>query len=319
MPKDDLSTSQFGSLEDPSTLSWPKERALATVSSGLEKNHLKANKNVLLRKGNNYIFHAVDEGIVIRLSKPGSDLDYISKEMDLARFLHNKGVPVVPPVQLPINPISSNAGVLSFWSFINSYENGQIDFGEFGNLLRKFHTVSNLSGISLPLWNGLGAIATRLSSFTAENSSERSGLQFMVKKFTQIENIIADKLSHIYENRTIIHGDAWNRNTLRTQNGLVLLDFERVAVGPREWDLVPTMLSAKRFGLEKDKLSLFLEAYGREDVDQLTLDILIQLPELWVITFLFQNCSNSPVHREELQKRLHSIQNPQDDTAWEPL
>jgi aminoglycoside phosphotransferase (APT) family kinase protein len=49
-----------------------------------------------------------------------------------------------------------------------------------------------------------------------------------------------------------IHGDAYIGNLLTDGGRVVLSDFEAAAVGPREWDLLPTSIAAERYGLAED-------------------------------------------------------------------
>ena len=49
-----------------------------------------------------------------------------------------------------------------------------------------------------------------------------------------------------------IHGDAHTSNLLTDHGQVVLLDFEAVAAGPWEWDLVPTAVACERFRLARN-------------------------------------------------------------------
>ena len=42
-----------------------------------------------------------------------------------------------------------------------------------------------------------------------------------------------------------IHGDAHTSNLLTDHGQVVLLDFEAAAIGPREWDLLPTAIAVR--------------------------------------------------------------------------
>ena len=59
-----------------------------------------------------------------------------------------------------------------------------------------------------------------------------------------------------------IHGDAHTRNLLTDNGQVVLLDFEAAAIGPREWDLLPTAIATERYGLEEEQYRQFADAYG---------------------------------------------------------
>ncbi len=59
-----------------------------------------------------------------------------------------------------------------------------------------------------------------------------------------------------------IHGDAHTRNLLTDLGIVVLSDFESAAIGPREWDLLPTAIAQERYGLPEEHYQEFADAYG---------------------------------------------------------
>ena len=54
-----------------------------------------------------------------------------------------------------------------------------------------------------------------------------------------------------------IHGDAHTGNLLVDTGQVVLSDFQSAAVGPREWDLLPTAIALERYGLAEDRYQQF--------------------------------------------------------------
>lgn len=59
-----------------------------------------------------------------------------------------------------------------------------------------------------------------------------------------------------------IHGDAHASNLLTDQGQVVLLDFESVAMGPREWDLLSTSIAYERLGLSGERYREVADGYG---------------------------------------------------------
>ncbi|MBY8853502.1 phosphotransferase, partial [Saccharothrix sp. MB29] len=64
--------------------------------------------------------------------------------------------------------------------------------------------------------------------------------------------------------RGVVHGDAWRGNVVRTHDGeVLLLDFERCALGPPEWDLVSTAVAHHTVHrLSNAEWSAYCDAYG---------------------------------------------------------
>jgi len=62
----------------------------------------------------------------------------------------------------------------------------------------------------------------------------------------------------------VVHGDAWSGNCAITDDGrAVLLDFERTAGGPPEWDLTSGAVALETAGtMSEETYSRFCDAYG---------------------------------------------------------
>jgi thiamine kinase-like enzyme len=66
-----------------------------------------------------------------------------------------------------------------------------------------------------------------------------------------------------------IHGDASMSNLLRTESGLVWLDFEDVCAGPVAWDVSGLVTSARARGQSATFTEELLAAYGDPGVSDL--------------------------------------------------
>jgi aminoglycoside phosphotransferase (APT) family kinase protein len=106
-----------------------------------------------------------------------------------------------------------------------------------------------------------------------------------------------------------VHGDAHTGNLLRQADGAVLLlDFERFATGPREWDLVEPALEHYRLGWEPaEGYRAFVDAYGFDVATWDGFDILCSIRELTMTTWLMQNVDHSADIAREFRTRVDSL------------
>ncbi|HET9257289.1 MAG TPA: aminoglycoside phosphotransferase, partial [Pseudonocardiaceae bacterium] len=111
-------------------------------------------------------------------------------------------------------------------------------------------------------------------------------------------------------------GQAEIGNVLLRAGRPVLTDFERVAIGPREWDLIDTAVTATRFGLPEQRYRDFSDAY---DFDVRTWDGYGTYRRLWELratTWLMQNRHHSREVDREIETRLQTWRDGNSDARW---
>jgi thiamine kinase-like enzyme len=116
-----------------------------------------------------------------------------------------------------------------------------------------------------------------------------------------------------------IHGDAHTGNLLTDHGEVVLLDFEAVAVGPREWDLMPTAIAYERFGLAGERYREFADVYGFDVRTWAGYPVLRAIRELTMTTWLMQNVGEDPAIAAEFALRVDSIRKGDLSRAWTPF
>jgi Ser/Thr protein kinase RdoA (MazF antagonist) len=112
----------------------------------------------------------------------------------------------------------------------------------------------------------------------------------------------------------LLHGDAHRQNAAVGPLGPVLLDFENVCRGPREWDLIPTALRFERFGGDEREWAAFSEGYGYDVREWPGYKALLELSALSETCFTLVNYSR---FRQEAEKRLRYWRRPNTvSPAW---
>jgi aminoglycoside phosphotransferase (APT) family kinase protein len=119
----------------------------------------------------------------------------------------------------------------------------------------------------------------------------------------------------------VIHGDANVGNLFRSRDGSAVLgDLEAFARGPREWDLVQTALFYDRFGWHTEaEYRAFVEAYGFDVMTWHGYEVLRDLRELMMTTWLAQNDGADTTTANELAKRLHALRSGASRRDWAPF
>jgi len=113
-----------------------------------------------------------------------------------------------------------------------------------------------------------------------------------------------------------IHGDAHTKNLLTDCGQVVLIDFEAAAIGPREWDLLPTSIAVQRYGLPEQQYQEFAATYG---FDVRTWDgypVLREIREVTMTTWIMQNVLESEAIADEFALRVACLRERDSDEPW---
>jgi hypothetical protein len=97
---------------------------------------------------------------------------------------------------------------------------------------------------------------------------------------------------------------------------VVLLDFESTAVGPREWDLLPTAIGVERYGRREQQYREFAGTYGFDVRAWAGYPVLREVRELTMTTWIMQNIAESPAVAAEFALRVTSLRERDFQRAW---
>ncbi|MEZ0071664.1 phosphotransferase enzyme family protein [Planotetraspora sp. GP83] len=263
----------------------------------------------LLRLGENAIYQLASERVVLRIARGPERLPVAEKELCVAAWLRASGVPAVEPYDEIAQPLVVDGYPVSFWKAVTPTgpPPGPADLA---NLLRQFHNAGD-APCELPEFNPLYQVEPRLDAAKAVRDEDRDFLRTrcreLVKRYAELEFVLP---------YGPIHGDAHVGNLLRADAGVVLLDFEVVARGPREWDLVPTSVSGERFGLPEEQYRAFSNAYGFDVRSWSGYTVLRDVREVTMTTWLMQNVGEDPRIAEEFALRVRSLREGDRDVVW---
>lgn len=265
----------------------------------------------LLRFGSNAIY-LVEDGPVVRIGRDEGVLPIAERELAAARWLAEQGYPsgrVWEDVEG--QPLVVDGHPVTFWVPVEETERRPL-FSDLGALLRRLHDLpAPVVPVELPEFGPFGKMRERIAHAYDVDEADR---RFLAERVERIEAAFGEWESQLPVGH--IHGDAHRGNVLCSPNGAVLLDFEEFGTGPREWDLVPTALSTFRFGVTDEQYGEFVDAYGFDVLKSPGVDLLLDLRELTMTTWLMQNVGEGPEVAEEFRDRLASMRTGDRRREW---
>jgi hypothetical protein len=192
---------------------------------------------VVLANGSNVLVHLWPFPVVARVATLTAELRpgvaaWLARDVEVAAFAAERGVPVVPPsVDPPPGPHVRDGRVLTFFQYVPHDPDHRPAPEEVGRALAALHEALRDYGGELPangpvddLWRILDALdrdrilpGEELAALRADLSSSAAEVLALPVR--------------------ALHGDAHPGNLLATPNGLVWNDFEDTWRGPLAWDL----------------------------------------------------------------------------------
>lgn len=116
----------------------------------------------------------------------------------------------------------------------------------------------------------------------------------------------------------VIHGDVWVGNVVATDDGrVILLDLERTAVGPPEWDLVHTAIKWTSFGwISAKQYGEFCDMYGYDVTGWEGFELLRDIREFRMTTIAIQAGTSDSGQSEQARHRLACIRGFEGLRPW---
>jgi Ser/Thr protein kinase RdoA (MazF antagonist) len=293
------STTVRSDPQSPAFSASAAERALALAC---EQVGLDASGASLIRMGENAIYRLASAPVVVRVARTTELLSDVRKEVAVARWLDSAGLPAILLHGAAEQPLVADGRPVTFWELVDAVS-PEPTFGELGEMLRRLHELAEPESLGLPPLDPFGRVPERLAVAEIPDGDR----EFLYRRLDTLRTAY-DRLSFELPPGPV-HGDAHTGNLLRERTGVVLmLDFERFASGPREWDLVEPALEHFRLGWESnDSYREFAATYGFDVAKWEGFDVLCSIRELTMTTWLMQNVGHSPEIATEFRNRVESL------------
>ncbi|MCB9963974.1 MAG: aminoglycoside phosphotransferase family protein [Rhodospirillales bacterium] len=269
----------------------------------------------LIRIGSNMLFKLKNLGYVVRISRPGVDLDSATKRLEFVRALNQQDFPAIRLV--PEHPplILSNCHV-TLWHLETALSQ-EINWGDFGKLIKDFQEAGQTVQVELPRHDPFEKIRERLDDIEERGLLEREDLAYFRAQHDRLKELYTSYKAVL--KTSVIHGDAHVGNVIPTKKGLLLCDFDEVSIGPQEYDLVMSAVGTIRFNYDMKNFQALSSAYGYNILEDPQADILIQIRELTMMSWLCQNKGQSKTIDKEIAHRLNTVKNGDRYALWHPM
>ncbi|MEU4604040.1 aminoglycoside phosphotransferase family protein [Kribbella sp. NPDC023972] len=267
-----------------------------------------------IRLGENAIYRLPHQ-VVVRIGRSGQ-VTAAEKEVAVSRWLASVGVRAVEALADVDQPIVIDGSPVTFWRELPEHRHGTPP--EVAAVLKRLHASSLPTDFDLPPLAPFVRLSERIDGATTLNEGDRAWLRRQLAKLTKAFVDLPAGLP-----RSAIHGDAWAGNVVLTADGPVLLDLERFALGPPEWDLVSTAVRLSTFGtITAKEYEAFTTAYGHDVLEWNGFEVLRDIRELRVTCYAAQRASEQPSLRGEAALRvacLRGMRGPRPWPDWKPL
>jgi aminoglycoside phosphotransferase len=269
---------------------------------------LTAEPAELIRAAENDLWRLPNR-IVARVARPGQS-EVALRETVIARWLARSGVPAVRLCDGVDQPVNVGGRAVTFWRELPPHRRGNP--AEMASLLKQLHALP-APGSDLPFVQPFVRLNERIAAAQSVTSAER---QWLLDRLQQLQAAWADLPPG--RSYCVIHGDAWVGNVAVMQDGTAtLLDFERTAFGPPEWDLTSTAVGVDLFDhVSAEEYDQFCAAYGADVRAWAGYETLRDIRELRVTTYALQIADQLPSAVEAARFRLECIQGRHGQRPW---
>ncbi len=251
-------------------------------------------------------------GVVIRVSSTAQDQNAALRAVAMTGWLVGHGFPATAPAPgLP--PIQVRGRTVTFWRYYPQLRHEPPPAGHLGYLLRDLHRLPQ-PPIALPPYPPLKDLAEALTDNGALAREDKAWLlerrAELVSAYQHMSTVLGTGL---------IHGDAYPGNMLWDGDRVILSDWDEVATGARELDLINIYLQGKRFGRPHQELRAFATAYGYDVTLWPGFSLLIEMRSLHTLgSFIRLAAAGSESAQTELAHRIYTLKAGQADARWHP-
>lgn len=266
----------------------------------------------LLRGQTNAVIRLGREPVVVKIARRGSRIEDVSRTVQFVRELMSVGFPTVPLLDID-QPVIVGPHAATFWTYLPQPER-PVDAAQLAKPLYALHTLTPRR-LQLPKHDNIRAIRRSLSAIT---SVPVSALRFLQAQADRLEEELHGVAFVLPEG--VIQGDPQHRNALHTADGgAVLCDWDTVAVGQPEWDLVTVEVHCRRFGYGQPHYQAFADTYGFDIVRWPGYATLAAIRELRMVTTNARKTGHAPGSLAEVERRIEGLRRRDTTLRWNLL
>jgi Ser/Thr protein kinase RdoA (MazF antagonist) len=222
-----------------------------------------------------------------------------------------------------VDLVSIDRTTVSFWTYYPQPASSPPPTSAYlGRLLRHLHSIGE-PPVQLDSWVPLASLHDAVNDPAHRGVLTEPERRWLSDRIDQVRDQLAD-LDWPLE-QGLIHGDAWAGNLLwhaaAGPDHVVLGDWDWVAYGPREVDLVPTWHAATRYGKGAAWTHAFTDAYGYDLASWPGFPTLMQMRDLVQLTGPIRRAANGDggPFAAALRQRLDDVRHGDTANVWKAL
>ncbi|MEU7161439.1 phosphotransferase [Streptomyces chrestomyceticus] len=281
----------------------------ACASVGLDSTNAR-----LLRGHTNAVILLDSSPVVVKIARRGSRISDVQRTVRFVQWLMDRRFPTVPlHAARADQPVIVGGHAATFWAYLPQPEH-PVTAAQLAKPLRELHSLPR-PAVQLPAHDNVRAIRRSISLIT---SLPASTLRFLSDRVDRLEAELAKVEFFLPE--AVIQGDPQHRNALHNgSNHAVLCDWDTVAVGQPEWDLVTIEIHCRRFGYTEDQYRRFTQRYGCDVRQWPGYTTLRDLRELRMITTNARKTAHAPGSLPEVERRVEGLRHDDTELLWRIL
>jgi len=249
-----------------------------------------------------------DRGVVVRVDRSANQRR-AELAVTVTRWLLEQGFPAIEPLAVD-QPVAIDGAVVTFWRYYPQNNRAAPGAGALGALLRRLHELPQ-PPVHLDDYVPLAHLGRALESDLSLPDEDRTWLANRRLQLLTAYGPLDSALGVGF-----IHGDAYPGNTLWDGQFVRLGDWDEVARGPRELDLVNTHQGA-RFGRSAEERQAFTDAYGWDVTTWPGYPILREMRDLHTLgAFSERAARGDDVAVAELRRRVATLRAGDANSRW---
>ncbi|MFE5740697.1 phosphotransferase family protein [Streptomyces celluloflavus] len=266
----------------------------------------------LLRGHTNAVVRLANAPVVIKVARRGSKFENVQRTVAFVRWIMDRGFPTVPLHPVADQPLAISGHAVTYWTYLPQPERN-VSAAQIAKPLFALHSLPT-PPLDLPVLDNLTAIRASLRRITALPEATK---QFLSERADHLEQALST-IDFVLP-RAVLQGDPQHRNALLDGTDTVLCDWDTVAVGQPEWDLVTLEIHCRRFGYSRDHYKQFANTYGFDVTRWPGFPVLRDIRELRMITTNARKISHAPSSAAEIDRRIAGLRCEDSSLAWNIL
>ncbi|MGW7579756.1 phosphotransferase [Kitasatospora sp. NPDC054768] len=280
----------------------PDESCAAVIATA-RRNGLDPRGAALIHAGPHHTWRLPLSGAVAKVWAPGTAFEAAARDTRIARWLLSNGIRAPRPVGNSTYPLTHSGRYHLQVGFAEDLGDGEAGSADLADVLRRLHGLAVPQGLGLTRFDLCRDLAGRLRDLprgTLSPEQER-----------HLRTVLADTRkawrAASWGPLCVIHGDATPSNCIATPGGPALIDFERTATGPRQWDLAAAAWARDAYGTPPERYEEFARTYGEDVTAADAYGLMTPAFAIAAWLYLAECALTEPELRDEADRRLATV------------